>query len=208
MSYNEYPELFNSSYFEDEISEISMNTIEDSKLSLTEKEYDILGGNGSDGVDYSFNNTLLYAQDLNIIVYTDQDFGSFNQLCIYNLANKTRCTEKIGDAVSLNVSGIPYLTKLNGEKFFLYSMVHSIYDQDKDDYIYSPETFVFRIADSKITMTDRLTGIINYGGGELSSGGFYMNSYEEMFVDGLDKDAWNSLPQYMLTEQGKIVRKK
>jgi len=48
---------------------------------------------------------------------------------------------------------------------------------------------------------------INYGGGEMSPDGFFMNSFENMSGDGLDEKDWDSLPMYMFTKQGKIVQK-
>ena len=208
LSRNEYPQLFNSSYFDGTDSEMSMSYIPDSKISLNDNDCEIIKENETNGVEYSYYNTLYYAQDLNLILYTDGDWGAFNQLCIYDLDNKTGYTEKIGDNVGLILSGIPYLAELKGNKFLLYSMVHSKYDQNKGDYIYTTETFVFRIEDHKITMTDRVNGLINFGGGEMSPDGFYMNFYEDMTGHGLDEKDWNSLPMYMLTRQGKIVQKK
>ena len=210
LSCDEYPQLFNSSYFDGTDSEMSMSTLSDYKITLSDNDYDILLNNETTGAKYYGYNTIFYAQDLNLFICSDEadDSSDLNQLFIFDIVNNTRCTVNIGDTISYSGYGVPYLAEIHGKKFLLFGIYYSKRDQINDVNIFSAETFVFQINDNNITMTDRVTGLLNYGGGEMSPNGFYINSHEEIFETGLDEAAWNSLPMYMLTDQGKIVQKK
>ena len=128
-------------------------------------------------------------------------------LRVYDFANGISCAEKIGDDVETRVLGIPYLVQFNNKKYLIYSMALSQYDKNIGDYKNTSETFVFSISDKRITLTDRVEGMINMGGGQLSANGFYMNSYEDMYIEGVEETVWNSLPMYKITDKGKIVKK-
>ena len=207
LSYAKYPELFNGEYFVKPGGEMTMNTLGDSKASLSEEQLLKLKEYGKSNEDYSYSNALFYAQDLNLIMYSDRSFDYFNQLCLYDFENNIGCTEKIGDGVTLAADIVPYLAEIKGKKYLIYSIAYYDYDEKTGKDIYNSETFVFRIEKKGITLTDRVDGLMNLGGGNMSTSGFYMNSYEEERANGMEETEWMALPMFMITDQGKIVQK-
>ena len=140
-------------------------------------------------------------------MYSDRSFDYFNQLCLYDFENNIGCTEKIGDGVTLAADIVPYLAEIKGKKYLIYSIAYYDYDEKTGKDIYNSETFVFRIEKKGITLTDRVDGLMNLGGGNMSPSGFYMNSYEEERANGMEETEWMALPMFMITDQGKIVQK-
>lgn len=205
LSYAKYPDLFNSAYFGEPGGEMAMSTLGNSKISLTDDQYKILDENGGSENGYSYNDVFIYNQDLNLIVYSET-YKHLDELHVYDFANDISYTEKI-DFDSLRWSFF-YLAELKGKKYLVSSIAYYNYATNEvAEDTFSDETYVFRIEDKKITLTDKVSGVINVGGGEMSTDGFYMNSYYAC-VSGLSEDEWNSQPMYMLTDEGKIVQKK
>ena len=56
-------------------------------------------------------------------------------------------------------------------------------------------------------MTDRVDGLMNLGGGNISLGGVYMNSYEEERANGMEETEWKALPMLRITDKGTIALK-
>lgn len=207
LSYAKYPELLNGKYFGKPGGEMTMYTLGDSKASLSEEQLLKLKEYENSSEDFSYANALFYAQDLNLIIYSDRSSDYFNQLCLYDFENNIGCKEMIGDGVTLAADIVPYLAEIKGEKYLIYSIAYYDYDENTGKDVYSSETFVFRIEKNGITLTDRVDGLINLGGGNMSPSGFYMNSYEEERANGMEETEWMALPMFMITDQGKIVQK-
>lgn len=48
---------------------------------------------------------------------------------------------------------------------------------------------------------------MNLGGGNISLGGVYMNSYEEERANGMEETEWKALPMLRITDKGTIALK-
>lgn len=199
LSYEKYSQMMNDDYFSANV-EKSMTVLPQNAAAFTDELKQKLKNTCGKEMQES-SSMLCYAPDREILLYVD-DILDYNSISLSDLSTGNNCTVDMGEGVSILRADGYYWVEIGGNKYFVYSMAY----ENKTGK--NGETFVFKVDSDRIELTDRVSGIINLGGGRLSSEGFYMNSFEEEYLTGLDSSEWDKMSLFKLTADGKIIESK